>query len=77
MLESYRTRLTNKYTTVLSKLLSKGHILFNGRTNREASEDVTVGDVTVPKGMRVDIAIDAVHYDPEIYPDPEKFIPER
>ena len=52
-------------------------MLFNGRTNREASEDVTIGDVKVPKGMRVDIAIAAIHYDPEIYPDPEKFIPER
>ena len=47
------------------------------RTNREAGQDVKIGNVKVPKGMRVDIAIAAVHYDPAIYPDPEKFIPER
>ena len=47
------------------------------RTNREAGQNVTIDGIKIPKGMRVDIAVAAIHYDQEIYPDPEKFIPER
>ena len=52
------------------------YIIMN-RTNREAGKDVTIGGIKVPKGMRVEIPIAAIHYNPENYHDPEKFIPER
>lgn len=45
---------------------------------------MTLNDYQIPgtnhvieKGTRMTIPVDAIHYDPEIYPDPEKFDPER
>lgn len=45
---------------------------------------LAVADYSVPKtnwmlerGMRIFIPVDAIHHDPEIYPDPDKFDPER
>ncbi|KAG8176933.1 hypothetical protein JTE90_018716 [Oedothorax gibbosus] len=49
------------------------------RIDRVAEFDYKLGDtgITVPKGMIVTIPIYAVHRDPNLFPDPEKFNPDR
>ncbi|CAH1792636.1 unnamed protein product [Owenia fusiformis] len=47
------------------------------RTDRRCGETVTIDGVTIPKDAIVSIPIYALHHDPDIYPEPEKFIPER
>ncbi|XP_076328760.1 cytochrome P450 3A5-like isoform X2 [Tachypleus tridentatus] len=45
--------------------------------NREANKDVTYGSIHIPKGMAVQVPIYNLHHNPGIWPDPEKFDPER
>ena len=54
-------------------------LLFLSRLERYADEDYQLGDtgVTVQKGMIVTIPVYAIHRDPKVYPDPEKFDPDR
>ena len=52
------------------------HIVYC-RTIRQCNSDCTIGGVDVKKGLQVFVMITAVHKDPEVYPDPERFIPER
>ncbi|XP_070556743.1 cytochrome P450 3A5-like [Ptychodera flava] len=47
------------------------------RFDRECNEDVTIAGINIKKGMYVTVSIYAIHHNPEIYPEPEKFIPER
>ncbi|XP_033761672.1 cytochrome P450 3A8-like isoform X2 [Pecten maximus] len=47
------------------------------RIDRVASRDVTIGNIEIPKGMIVNIPVGAIQRDPEFWPEPEKFIPER
>ncbi|KAK2721923.1 cytochrome P450 4C1-like [Artemia franciscana] len=44
---------------------------------REATEDFQSGEYVVPKGAQVSVLIMSIHMDPEFYPDPEKYNPER
>ncbi|GAA4069064.1 cytochrome P450 [Actinomadura miaoliensis] len=44
---------------------------------REATEDVTLGEYTVPAGTTIFYPFWAVHMNPEYWPDPEVFDPER
>lgn len=46
---------------------------------RSPSHEYTIPDtkVTIPAGQSIFIPVHAIHHDPEIYPEPEKFIPER
>lgn len=47
------------------------------RTDRVAKTDITINGVFIPKGMIIGIPIYAFQNDPEIWPEPEKFNPER
>jgi cytochrome P450 family 6 len=46
---------------------------------REATKDYQVPDDTlvIEKGTKVLIPVHALHHDPEFYPDPQAFDPER
>lgn len=44
---------------------------------RELKAPIQLGRYTVPAGKLVGVAIVAVHHDPELYPEPMKFEPER
>ncbi|EFN69303.1 Cytochrome P450 4V3 [Camponotus floridanus] len=44
---------------------------------RKLSEDVKIGNYTFPKGITVVLAIALVHRNPEVWPDPFKFDPDR
>lgn len=45
--------------------------------NRMPSEDIKIGDQVIPKNMRVNIAVYAVHHNEEFYPNPYRFNPAR
>ena len=42
-----------------------------------ALDDVEVGEVTIPKGSRIVLALAAGNRDPNRFPDPDRFDPER
>ena len=42
-----------------------------------ALDDVEVGEVTIPKGSRIVLALAAANRDPNRFPDPDRFDPER
>lgn len=45
--------------------------------SRKVVEDLSVGNVTVPKGASVSCLIYMLHRDPDSFPDPERFDPDR
>ncbi|XP_015277574.1 PREDICTED: thromboxane-A synthase-like [Gekko japonicus] len=47
------------------------------RFTREASKDCVILRQHVPAGFVVEIAVGHLHYNQKIWPEPEKFIPER
>uniref|UniRef100_A0A3B4B7N2 unspecific monooxygenase n=1 Tax=Periophthalmus magnuspinnatus TaxID=409849 RepID=A0A3B4B7N2_9GOBI len=47
------------------------------RTDRVAKETVTIKGITIPKNMVVMVPFYALHRDPELWPEPEEFKPER
>uniref|UniRef100_A0A4W6CPC9 unspecific monooxygenase n=1 Tax=Lates calcarifer TaxID=8187 RepID=A0A4W6CPC9_LATCA len=49
----------------------------NPRFERIAKETVTINRITIPKGMIVMIPVYALHHDPELWPEPEEFKPDR
>ncbi|RJQ76425.1 cytochrome P450 [Pseudonocardiaceae bacterium YIM PH 21723] len=44
---------------------------------RRALQDVELGPVTIPEGAEVIFSPDAMHHNPDVYPDPERFDPDR
>ena len=46
-------------------------------TSRHCKETITIGRVTIPKGAEVVIPIHQIHHDAQLWPDPERFDPNR
>ena len=46
-------------------------------TGRVAAEDTEVEGVFFPKGTRISLALYSMLRDPEVFPEPDKFKPER
>ncbi|KAJ8027005.1 Cytochrome P450 4V2 [Holothuria leucospilota] len=44
---------------------------------RDLKEDTRIGGIDVPKGTYVSLALDLLHRDPNQFPEPEKFDPDR
>jgi cytochrome P450 len=44
---------------------------------REAGEDIQLGDYIVPKGSMIEICTHVMHRNPDWFPEPKRFIPER
>lgn len=44
---------------------------------REAKQDCWINGIEIAKGTGVAIAVKAIHEDPTLWPEPQKFIPER
>lgn len=44
---------------------------------RTCTQETTLAGIKFKPGMNVDIPIAGIHYDPEFYPEPEQFKPER
>lgn len=47
------------------------------RLERTAKETVKIKGITIPKNMTVMVPVYALHRDPELWPDPEEFKPDR
>ncbi|KAM7023061.1 thromboxane-A synthase [Passerculus sandwichensis] len=47
------------------------------RFTREAAKDCVVLGQHIPAGAVIEIAVGHLHHNPEFWPDPEKFLPER
>ncbi|KAJ8303858.1 hypothetical protein KUTeg_017441 [Tegillarca granosa] len=47
------------------------------RINRVAATDITLNGIKIPRGADVTISPVVVHRDPEYWPNPDKFDPER
>lgn len=47
------------------------------RSDRVAKDDVVINGLLIPKGTVIGIPIYGIQNDPELWPNPEKFDPER
>ena len=45
--------------------------------SRECAKDYDIGGIHIPAGLEVIVPVYFLHHDPEAWPDPEKFDPER
>ncbi|KAI6240407.1 (pine wood nematode) hypothetical protein [Aphelenchoides fujianensis] len=51
--------------------------IFSQNVLREASRDVEIDGISIKKGTCIIPQLSAIHYDPEVFPQPEEFRPER
>ncbi|XP_059189982.1 cytochrome P450 3A30-like isoform X2 [Centropristis striata] len=49
----------------------------SARLERTAKETVYINGITIPKGMDIMVPVYAMHHDPELWPEPEEFKPDR
>ena len=45
--------------------------------NRDCNKDVLIGNLQIKKGVRIQFPIWAMHHNPEYFPEPDVFSPER
>jgi len=58
-------------------LLAILYSLFLYRTSRLALKTIEINGVTIPKGATIQLPIHLLQHIPELWPEPEKFDPER
>ncbi|XP_077491190.1 cytochrome P450 3A14-like [Amblyomma americanum] len=66
--------------TYLNQVILESHRLYPplpGSVRRVSLEDYSEGGVRIPKGTDVFVPALDIHYDPNIWPEPEKFDPDR
>lgn len=61
----------------LNNSVSQISLKYQYRLERLTVQDTVVNGVKFPKGMLVAIPILAMQTDPDVWPDPEKFDPDR
>ena len=52
-------------------------ILLSFRFDRRAARDIDINGLHIPAGTVINVPIYAIHHDPDVWPEPEKFKPER
>ena len=65
------------YLDMVIKEVLRMHAPFNEISVRVSDEDVELGGVVIPKHTIVNVDIEALHYNPDIWKNPEQFDPER
>ena len=66
----------------ITRITAQTHCLFiliHSATNRRCFEEVTYGNVTIPKDMTVHLNMADLHYNPDLWGahSPDLFVPER
>ena len=77
--EDHLTYETIKHMTFLDMVVNESIRYLPATTGifRECSQTCKLGDVTIPRGMTINIPTSQIQKDPELWPDPESFRPER
>ncbi|KAI9249256.1 cytochrome P450 [Phascolomyces articulosus] len=65
------------YIDMIIKESLRMHAPFNEISVRVPHNDVELGGVLIPKDTMVNVDIEALHYNPDIWKNPEQFDPER
>ncbi|KAI7855507.1 cytochrome P450 [Circinella umbellata] len=65
------------YLDMIIKEVLRMHAPFNEISVRASHEDVELGGIVIPKNTIVNIDIEALHYNPDTWKNPEQFDPER
>ena len=71
LFSAYISQLMN-CTKQLARILTPAY-----RVDRHVSKDIEINGIQIPEGSCVAIPIVGIHYDPEIYSEPDQFRPER
>ncbi|KAL4265469.1 cytochrome P450 family protein [Pleurotus pulmonarius] len=64
-------------TAVIKESLRMSHGIVTPLPRIVAPADATIGGVAVPAGTVVGVGATFIHYNPELFPEPHKFSPER
>ncbi|CAL1289776.1 unnamed protein product [Larinioides sclopetarius] len=75
--DSYSTVQNHQYLDQVFSESLRYYPPVTGFVSRLCGEDHQVGSVTIPKGASVLAPVWDIHHDPEFWPDPWKFDPER